>query len=67
MPGKDKVSARSLEKITELHAPEVPALNVYPNEIPRIYNSPEFDNLRSDPGYQAVIRKIGLSGHKAVN
>jgi hypothetical protein len=36
MTRKDQESVRLLEKITELHAPEVPELNVYRNGIPYI-------------------------------
>jgi len=29
--------------------------------IPRINNDPVFDNLRSEPGFKAIIKKMGLS------
>ena len=31
------------------------------SEIPRIYSDPDFDNLRWEPRFQAIIEKMGLS------
>jgi hypothetical protein len=50
--------------VIELHSSEIPGTNLYPDEIPRIYNSPNFDNLRSEPEFQAIIKKMGLSEYK---
>ncbi|MCX6329615.1 MAG: hypothetical protein NTZ85_08905, partial [Bacteroidia bacterium] len=63
MLGKKKEALECLEKIIELHSSEITGTNLYPDEIPRIYNSPNFDNLRSEPEFQAIIKKMGLSGY----
>ena len=34
------------------------------SRIPRINNNPDFDNLRSEPRFQAMIKKMGLSGYQ---
>jgi TolB-like protein len=61
MLGKKKEALECLEKIIELHSSEITGTNLFPDEIPRIYNSPNFDNLRSEPEFQAIIKKMGLS------
>jgi tetratricopeptide (TPR) repeat protein len=50
---KDK-TLNWLEKAFEEHQPE----------IPRINNDPDFDNIRSEPRFQAIIRKMGLSEYQ---
>jgi TolB-like protein/tetratricopeptide (TPR) repeat protein len=32
--------------------------------LPRINNSAEFDNVRSEPGFQAIMKKMGLSEYQ---
>ena len=63
MLGKKKESLECLKKVIELHSSEIPGTNLYPDEIPRIYNSPNFDNLHSEPEFQAILKKMGLSGY----
>jgi hypothetical protein len=63
MLGQKKESLECLKKVIELHSSEIPGTNLYPDEIPRVYNSPNFDNLRSEPEFQAIIKKLGLSGY----
>ena len=33
-------------------------------EFPRINNDPDFDNIRWEPRFQAIIKKMGLSGYQ---
>jgi TolB-like protein/tetratricopeptide (TPR) repeat protein len=64
MLDKKKESLEYLRKIIELHSSDIPGTNIYPDEIPRIYNSPNFDNLRSEPEFQTIIKKMGLSEYQ---
>jgi TolB-like protein/Tfp pilus assembly protein PilF len=64
MLDKKKESLECLRKIIELHFSDIPGTNIYPDEIPRIYNSPNFDNLRSEPEFQTIIKKMGLSEYQ---
>ncbi len=64
MLGKNKESLERLQKIVELHSSEASGTNIYPDEIPRIYNSPNFDNLRPEPEFHAIIEKMGLSKYQ---
>ncbi len=43
-----------LEKAYKEHRPN----------IPRINNNPRFDNLRTEPRFQAIIKKMGLSEYQ---
>jgi len=43
-----------LEKAFEEHCPDIPVIN----------NSPDYDNLRSEPRFQAIIKKMGLSEYQ---
>jgi TolB-like protein/Tfp pilus assembly protein PilF len=59
--GKKKEALDCLKKIIEMHFSEERGTENFPDEIPRIYNSPGFDNLRSEPDFQAIIKKMGLT------
>jgi TolB-like protein len=63
MLGKKKESLECLKKVIELHSSVIPGTNLYPDEIPRICNSPNFDNLRSEPEFKDILKKMGLSGY----
>ena len=38
-----------------------------PPSLPRINNNPDFDNLRSEPRFQVLIKKMGLSEYQKPN
>ena len=59
--GKKDEALNRLEKAMKARLTEVPGINSLPDEIPRIFNSPDFDNLRSEPRFKAIIKKMGLS------
>jgi TolB-like protein/Tfp pilus assembly protein PilF len=67
MLGKNKESVERLQKIVELHSSEASITNIYPDEIPRINNSPNFDNLRIEPEFQSIIEKMGLSAYQKID
>jgi sulfite reductase beta subunit-like hemoprotein len=67
MLGDKKESLERLQKIVELHSSEAQGAIRYPDEIPRIYNSPGFDNLRSETEFKDIIKRMGLSGYQQVN
>jgi TolB-like protein/Tfp pilus assembly protein PilF len=51
--GKKDEALNWLEKAVEKRTPN----------IPRINNDPDFDNLRSEPRFKAIIKKLGLSDY----
>jgi tetratricopeptide (TPR) repeat protein len=59
--GKKAEALDCLDKILKMHFSEDAGTENFPDEIPRIYNSSSFDNLRSEPEFQAIIKKMGLS------
>jgi len=67
MLGDKKESLERLQKIVELHSSDAQGTIRYPDEIPRIYNSPGFDNLRSETEFKDIIKRMGLSGYQQVN
>jgi tetratricopeptide (TPR) repeat protein len=54
--GKKEQALNWLEKAFENSDPELPTVN----------NDPDFDDLRSEPRFQAIIKKMGLSGYQKV-
>jgi len=38
-----------------------------PSTFPRINNNPDFDNIRSEPRFQAILKKMGLSDYQVPN
>ncbi len=61
MVGKKEEALDMLNKALEGRLSGIPGVNSLPDEIPRIFNSPDFDNLRSEPGFKAIIKQMGLS------
>ncbi len=61
MLGRKEESLDRLEKALKGRLSEIPAINSLPDEIPRIFNSPDYDNLRSEPRFKVIIEKLGLS------
>ena len=63
MLGKKEEALNSLEKALKARLSEIPGANSLPDEIPRVFNSPDFDNLRSEPRFKLIMKKMGLSGY----
>ncbi len=61
MLGMKKEALECLRKILDVHSSEIRVAENFPDDIPRINNSPSFDSLRTEPGFQAIIDKMGLS------
>jgi TolB-like protein len=61
MLGRQAEALRTLEKALKARLSEIPAANSLPDEIPRIFNSPDFDNLRSEPRFKAIRKQMGLT------
>jgi TolB-like protein len=61
MLGRKEEALDRLEKALKERLSEIPGINSLPDEIPRIYNSPDYENLRSEPRFLAIIKKMGLS------
>ena len=61
MLGRKEESLDRLEKALKGRLSEIPSINSLPDEIPRIFNSPDYDNLRSEPRFRVIIEKLGLS------
>jgi tetratricopeptide (TPR) repeat protein len=61
MLGKKEEALDRLGKALQARLSEIPGVNSLPDEIPRIFNSPDFDNLRSERRFKAIIKKMGLS------
>ena len=61
MAGRKEESLDRLEKALEGRLSEIPSINNLPDEIPRIFNSPDYDNLHSEPRFKVIIEKLGLS------
>jgi TolB-like protein len=38
-----------------------------PSTFPRINNNPDFDNIRSEPRFKAILKKMGLSDYQVPN
>jgi TolB-like protein/Tfp pilus assembly protein PilF len=55
--GNKEEALKSLEKALEERA----------SQLPRINNDPDFDYLRSEPRFQAIIKKMGLSEYQLSN
>lgn len=66
MLGKKKEALTYLRNIVEMHLSENSQADNLPDEIPRINNSPDFDNLQTEPEFQAIINKMGLSEYSNV-
>jgi TolB-like protein len=61
MLGKEEEALARLEKALKARLSEIPGANSLPDEIPRIFNSPDFDGLQSERRFKAIIKKMGLS------
>jgi TolB-like protein/Tfp pilus assembly protein PilF len=61
MLGKKEESLDFLEKVIEVRSSEIYRVNNFTDEIPRIYNSPDFENLRTEPRFLAILKQMGLS------
>ena len=61
MLGKKEEALNWLEKALKGRLSEIPAMNSLPDEIPRIFNSPDFHNLRSEHRFKMIKKKMGLS------
>jgi TolB-like protein len=60
MLGRKEEALDRLEKALNGRLSDIPAINSLPDEIPRIFNSPDYDNLRSEPRFKAIIEKLRL-------
>jgi len=63
MLGRKGEALDRLEKALGDRLSETSGINSLPDEIPRIYNSPDYETLRSESRFLAIIRKLGLPGY----
>jgi len=61
MLGKKKEALDRLNQALKARLSGIQEINILPDEIPRIYNSPDFDNLRLEPGFKTIMKKMRLS------
>jgi hypothetical protein len=55
--GKKEAALDWLEKAFKASLPDLPFIN----------SNPDFDSLRSEPRFQAIIKKMGLSEYQKPN
>ena len=67
MLGKKEEALNSLDKALKARLSGIPEINIFPDEIPRICNSPDFDNIRSEPGFKSILKKMRLSEYSDRN
>jgi hypothetical protein len=60
MLGMKKEALECLKKILDAHSSDIRIPENFPDDIPRINNSPSFDSLRNEPEFQAILEKMGL-------
>jgi tetratricopeptide (TPR) repeat protein len=63
MLDKKEEALDRLEKAMKARLSGITGMNSLPDEIPRIFNSPDFNNLRSEKRFKAIIKKMGLSDY----
>ena len=54
MLGMKKEALECLRKILDAHSSDIQVPENFPDDIPRINNSPSFDSLRNEPEFQAI-------------
>jgi TolB-like protein len=58
--GRKEEALDRLDKALKERLSDIPGINGLPDEIPRIYNSPDYESLRTESRFLAIIRKLGL-------
>jgi len=52
-----------LDLVRQKHLAQSPEIPYTTDELQRINNDPDFENLSNEPGFQALLQQMGLSGY----
>ena len=61
--GYKERSLHYLHLVRQKHLAQIPEIPYTTDELPRINNDPDFENLSNEPGFQALLQQMGLSGY----
>jgi len=61
--GDKERSLHYLDLVRQKHLAQSPEITYTSDELPHINNNLDFENLSNEPGFQALLQEMGLSGY----